>query len=67
MGVSITEVKDHMEYWLTKRTSEIQTTYEERLSTVKVFHSSQILRLLHDCTSFCSVKVELFAGRARGV
>ena len=37
MGVSITEVKDHMEYWLTKRTSEIQTTYEERLSTVKVF------------------------------
>ena len=36
MGVTMTEVKDHMEYWLSKRTSEMQKAHEERLSTVKV-------------------------------
>ena len=38
MGVSITEVKDHMEYWLNKRVSEIKTTHE-RISTLKVVPS----------------------------
>ena len=36
MGVAMTEVKDHMEYWLTTRTSQMQKTPAESVSTMKV-------------------------------
>lgn len=36
MGVSMTEVKDHMEYWLTTRTSEMQKAHAESVTTMKV-------------------------------
>jgi hypothetical protein len=36
MGVAMTEVKDHMEYWLTTRTSQMQKAHAESLSTMKV-------------------------------
>ena len=45
MGVSITEVRDHMEYWLTKRGSEIKTTYEERITSLQVGHLRRAERL----------------------
>ncbi|CAL8460958.1 g489 [Coccomyxa elongata] len=35
MGVSMTEVKDHMEYWLTTRTSEMQKAHAESVTTMK--------------------------------
>ncbi|CAL5226690.1 g9541 [Coccomyxa viridis] len=35
MGVAMTEVKDHMEYWLTTRTSQMQKTHAESVSTMK--------------------------------
>ena len=36
MDVTMTEVKEYMECWLTKRTVEMKKDYEEQLSTIKV-------------------------------
>ncbi len=36
MGVAMTEVKDHMESWLTKRTADLTQEFEGRLSRTKV-------------------------------
>ncbi len=36
MDVTMTAVKEYLEYWLTKRTVEIQKAHEEQLSTVRV-------------------------------
>ena len=41
MGVAMTEVKDHMEYWLTTRTSQMQKAYAESVSTMKVCELNQ--------------------------
>lgn len=35
MDVTMTEVKEYMECWLTKRTVEMEKDHEEQLSTVK--------------------------------
>ena len=48
MGVAMTEVKDHMEYWLTTRTSQMQKAHAESVSTMKVrdlYHRQKMRRM----------------------
>ena len=48
MELAMTEIKEYMESWLTKRTVEMKKDYEEQLSTVKA-SADHTLRSTYSC------------------
>ncbi len=36
MGVTVTEVKDYLEFWLTRKTSVLQKEHEQQMTSIKV-------------------------------
>ena len=44
MGVTVTEVKDYLEFWLTRKTSVLQKEHEQQLTSIKVLLSCTNLK-----------------------
>ena len=36
MGVTVAEVKDYLEFWLTRKTSDLQKEHEQQMASIKV-------------------------------
>ena len=36
MGVTVTEVKEYLEFWLTRKTSDLQKEHKQQMASIKV-------------------------------
>ena len=49
MGVTVTEVKDYLEFWLTRKTSDLQKEHKQQMASIKVpspvLHKLEVAKL----------------------